>query len=440
MVYNTFNKEVRSKNIYLFIIGLLSYTSITIIGTIGISELILVFLSPFLFLMDLPKIRKEGTLILHVLSLLWIGGAILSDWIAETPFQIAIRGVAFPIVTFAALTGIGHFLRNNLRGLKYLIIGMFFSYIVSRFAFQSHVAGGYEAGTAEAIQAVMEYKLFWPVLISNIFTFPIQVWYLSVSNLYALPVTLACAFVNLYFGGRSLFLLGLTTFALLLSAAKSVRRIMAIKRHAIILLMLGMILGLVSHSIYRRAVNSGYLGEAEEVKYEQQTARGEGIFSLLLSGRSDFFISMFAALDRPILGWGSHALDKNGYMIDFSRKYGTDRGMADALRWSQLMGGVPRLPIHSHLTGFWCWHGIFGGLFWLYAIYIVIVGSFKGIGNYPWAFGYIAVTLPFQVWTMLFSPYSHRIPECTLIIFCAMILKSKPEMAYITSSNQKLWR
>ena len=439
MAYDSFNREIRRKNINLFIIGLLSYTSITIIGTIGISELLLVFLSPFLFLMDFPKIRKEGTLILHVLSLLWMGGAILSDWIAGTPFQIAIRGVAFPMVTFAALTGIGHFLRNNLYGLKYLIIGMFCSYIISIFTLQSHVSGGYEAGTAEALQAVVEYKLFWPVLISTILTLPIQAWYFSVPNLYAFSSTLVCAFVNLYFGGRSLFLIGFTSFVLLMSVNKKVRNIVLVKRNAVKYLILFFVIGFASSYIYKYAVKRGYLGEVEEIKYARQTERGEGIFALILSGRSDFFISMFAAFDRPILGWGTHALDMNGYMVDFARKYGTDKGMEDALRWAKIMGGTPRLPMHSHLTGFWCWHGIFGGLFWLYAIYIIIMGAFRGISNHPWAFGYIAVTLPFQVWTMLFSPYSHRIPECTLIIFCALISKNKPNMTYVSSSS-RLWQ
>lgn len=424
------SKEIRRKNVCLFLVGLFSYTSIRIIGMIGISELFLVVFSPFVFFRDAGRMRNEGTLLLSVLSLLWLFGAILADWMAKTPFEIAIRGVAFPVVTFASITSIASLVRNNLAGMKYLILGMFFSSIISIFAFQSHVMGGYESGTAEAIQAVMEYKLFWPLLISGIATLPIQVWYFSTPNWYALLVTLICAFVNLFFGGRSLFLIGFTSFFLLCAVMKNANKIRSLKNKILLFLLIFAAVGFITSHIYKMAIKKGFLGEYEERKYLSQTERGEGMMSLLLSGRSDFFVSLFAALDRPVIGWGSHALDEKGYLIEFARKYGTDKGVEDALRLSEIMGGTPRLPMHSHLTGFWCWHGIFGGLFWLYAIYIVVKGLIKGASNYPASFGYLSVAIPFQVWTMLFSPYSRRIPESALMVFCVMILNINRQKIY----------
>lgn len=420
-------KSSREKML-LFLIGTFSMTSIKLVGMIGISELIMLIVAPFVFLNKIYVLRKEGVMPILILTLLWFLGACLSDYLIGTPLLIALRGIAFPLVTFATIVCVYVCLRKDPYNLKYLIVGMTVSSILTIFFFKRNIG----SGAVSAIEQTISYKLFWASLFTLIFTLPMQINYFKTPLIYAIPASLALSIYDLHIGGRSMFLIALVTSIMFMFVRHNTNKLKFLRKYSLVFLGLLLFVGIFAGSIYKKAVKKGWMGEAELVKYEQQTGgRGEDLLSIVMSGRSDFFVSLIAALDRPILGWGSHALDYNNCQVDFALKYGSDKAIEEALQFRRRVG-IPRLPMHSPLTAFWAWHGIFGFLFWAYALYLILVVFIKHIADFPPYFGYLAISVPSFLWIILASPYTQRTGLCTLLAVCLLIknMKQLPQGAY----------
>ena len=125
----------------LFLIGVFSFTQISIGGKIGISEFPMVILAPFLFVTRLDFFRRNNLMPLCVLLLLWLCGAIYSDYYNNMPFAFSIRGMAVPIVLFSAVVCLSILLHDHLQDFKWLLLGVAISSVLSVFVFQRGRAG-----------------------------------------------------------------------------------------------------------------------------------------------------------------------------------------------------------------------------------------------------------------------------------------------------------
>ena len=301
-------------------------------------------------------------------------------------------------------------LRRNFDNLKWLLLGTAISGIISVFIFQRGGAGdtAAEFGLRAGVEEVIGYKLFWVNLLTAWLTLPIRGWYLKVSKGYSFFALSFLAIFSLLTGGRSAFLAVAVSLFLIMFAGKTRESLTFFKRHIVTIAVLLCFLGVVAKISYKYASTHGYMGEKEARKYEQSTEHGSG--------------ALVAALDKPIMGHGSVAIDDHGYVLDFLSKYG-DQETYERIVKIRRDFGARVIPAHSHIITYWMWHGIWGLIFWLVVIVLAIKTLFTRMHVYPPWFGYFAIAIPIFFWDVLFSPFGSRVQEATL--FVAFLLVSK---------------
>ena len=416
---------------YLFLIGLFSMTQVRLGAKLGISEFFCCLVGPFLFFADLPKFRRDGVMVFFNLLILWIVGACISDFVNHTAFWQLMRGIAVPVVVFCNSVCIYHHLRRDPHNLKWLIFGIALSSVLSIFVFQGGSAGDMaaEGDFSGAIDAVVGYKLFWFGVVDTWLSLPIEGWYFNTPMVYQYIAMSIIAIAAVATGGRSAFAVKMVCLFFIVIGARSIQSIRRIHRMFPVIFLGVLCLAVAVKGAYSYAAKHGYLNAEETEKYYDQSSKGTGFLSLLMSGRSEFFVGLIAALDKPLLGHGSCALDERGYRDEFLSKYGTTAEINKALEDRQFraqMGiRVGVIPAHSHVITYWMWHGIPGLLFWLYVLKLVIDTMWKRLAIIPEWFGYFAVVVPAWLWDYFFSPFGQRVTES--MMFCAMLVLLKLE-------------
>lgn len=401
--------------VLLFLIGMFSMTQIRLGPKIGISEAVCCIIGPFLFLKNISLFRRDGVMPFFLLLIFWMGGALFSDYLNQGYSYQLIRGASVPITLFCVSVCIYLLLRRNPLNLKWIIIGIALSSVLSIFVFQRGSAGDLaaEGQTAAAVERVVGYKLFWTDQVKTWLSLPIQCWYQSMPPAFMLLAIVGIAVSNAMAGGRSLFAVTLLSLLFVLVGGKTERTITRLKRHIPLMVAGLFLLMLLVKALYSYAATHGLLSEEETLKYESQTAHGSGIMALLKSGRADFFIGLDAALDRPIVGHGSQALDTKGYEREFVFEYGSDIERKNYL-CAEAKGYLRTIRAHSHIICYWMWHGVFALLFWIYVFCLLLQTIRKRLSLIPEWFGYFALTLPAFAWDYFFSPLGLRVNECVL--------------------------
>jgi hypothetical protein len=201
------------------------------------------------------------------------------------------------------------------------------------------------------------------------------------------------AAVALYLNARSLA--GQTVLAVLVTSLTTGRRRIS-GRQLLLIATAGAVVGTGLLLGYEYAASEGWLGVAAQDKYFAQST---GTLSLLEAGRADTFASIQAILDSPLVGHGSWARDINYAVQMFDRLAAAGYRVNYAALESDL------IPSHSHLLGAWVEHGVFGALFWLWALRTIgraLVLSLKRPTPLTGFVTYIAVTM---IWDIVFSPF-----------------------------------
>ena len=417
-------KESRFAAKWLFLIGMFSQTQISLGGKLGISEFFMAVCAPFLFAKNIQLLRRDGSLTYFCLILMWLAGAIFVDLYTHNYFRFMMRGIAVPITMFANSICIYVLLRKNLDNLKWLLLGVAISGVISIFVFQRGGAGEAAAayGMEAGMNAVMGYKLFWVFQLTAWLTLPIAGWYIKTSKAYSICALAFLSIFNLVSGGRSAFLVTMVSLLLIIFAGKTRESLQFLKKHIITILILLCLWGVGAKVAYKFAATHGYMGEEERRKYEISTSSGSSALNILMAGRSEFFIGLSAALDKPIMGHGSVAIDNYGYVLDFMHKYSSFEDYNRMMK-AREMFGVRIIPAHSHIINYWMWHGIFALLFWMYVFFMAAKTLFLRMYIYPQWFGYLAIVIPSFFWDVLFSPFGARVQEATLFVVLLIIAK-----------------
>ena len=440
MIQNGNDRHARNAALWLFLIGVFSQTQVSLVGKIGISEFAMACLAPFVFISNIPIFKRDGLVCFFWLLFLWLAGAVFVDVYTRNYFPFMLKGIAVPITLFANFVCIYVLLRHDLNNLKWLLLGIAISSVVSIFFFQRGIAGelasayGMEAG----VEKIVGYKLFWVSLLTTWLTLPITGWYQKVPKVYSIFALLFLAAFNLASGGRSAFLVAAMSVLLVTFAGKTRESLQFIKRHMGTMLVLLCVFGGAMKVVYEYAATHGFMGVEEKIKYEKSSEEGSSALHLLLDSRGGTFIGLFAALDKPILGHGSVAIDDYGYALDFFLKYGSLETYKN-VEEKRLEFGAHTIPAHSHIINFWMWHGIFGLVFWLYVIALALKTLFSGMHIYPPWFGYLAVTIPAFLWDVLFSPLGLRVNTATLfaVMFYVANIKRDESEAPVLWQNAK---
>ena len=424
----------KNTSFMLFMIGLGSMTQFHFIGSLGISELPIYVIAPFVFLLNYRCLKQDGFLPFIYLTLATCLGCIISSLINSTPVSFAIKGFAHPYSLFALIVVLHRLLRNNLNGLKWILIGICLSNIVNIFIFQPEVtiaSGGVVAEGRAALEQSLNDVLLIGSRAKAILCLPVSINYLSMPTSVSTVAVILAGIVFALFSqssGRSAAAALLMSAALIMIGRKSRISIRAIGRHIVLSCLCLAVAAFSLKAIYSKAAQGGLLGEGALQKYRQQTRAGDGFLQILMAGRMEFFCGVSACLDQPIFGFGPKAEDKNGYVESFMKKYGA---ADDYLKYLESLRNARRagrfvyrnIPTHSYIAMFWVYYGIAGLFLWLYVLWLFFMYLKKYAYVVPQWYGYMAVTIPFATWNIFFSPFAGR-PEKALYITCLLLVKA----------------
>jgi len=156
-----------------------------------------------------------------------------------------------------------------------------------------------------------------------------------------------------------------------------------------------MFMGFIFINGYEYVAQKGILGEKNLQKYESQASGNLGI---LIGGRSEILVSVYAIRDSPIIGHGSWAKDhRYADMLMY---------LKSVLGYTSAEPGEEGLiPSHSHIFGAWVEAGILGAVFWIWVLSLpirVLTGSYRTKEPLSPLIIFFSFIL---IWDILFSPY-----------------------------------
>lgn len=409
--------NTKSQSFLLFLIGLFSQTQIQVVGSIGISELVIFLIAPVIWVREYGVFRREKVTTVLNLLLLAMVGCVISCLANKTPLPAALRGFAAPYGFFAGVVVFYVILRRSPMSFKWYLLGVAISFVVCTFYFQQavEVSMAERAGYGDSAEKIMEGSIYWIGRLSGFIMWPIQGMYLQCPYLYSVLATFIFGVWAMISSasGRSAALIALVSSAVILIGGKTHRSMMRVQKWFILLLIGGATLVFIFKSVYTVAAGSGALGEKAQAKLEAQTRGGKDMLSLLMGGRLPVFIGAYACIKNPIWGYGPWAVDKDGITDDFLRRYGNaadyEQFVQEDVYYQKLgMARQHLLSGHSAIIGWWLWYGILGLPVWVYVLRLMYDTVRFRIATVPEFFGFFATMLPTYLWGMFFSPFGGR--------------------------------
>ena len=398
--------------ILLFLIGLGTSYRVPLFGQIGISEIFVFLLAPLIFLRDIPTLRRDKFMPMVMLTLLTVFGCIVSSMYNKTHTLFVLKGLAAPYSLFAGIVVLHGLLRKDPMSIRWLALGFGIAPIVSLYLHGNTISTEIDAESV-TMESINRLYVLTPLLLC-----PIAGWYLRLPRWYSIgvPFLWGAFCIATTASGRSTAVGVMAIGVLGLMAGKTRKTMTRCSRHFVLLVLSLAFFGAAFKVGYGYLAKKGTLGNVARQKYMTQTRDGSSLLAMLMAGRTAFFAGEYAAIDRPIVGFGPWARDYKGYSEYFMAKYGNAEDYAKYMRDSNRFKAVGLLPSHSHIISFWHSCGIVGLVFWLYVLWLVYVFFKKYIGAVPIFTGYVFVWAPAVVWAIMFSPFSQRMPIASLIV------------------------
>lgn len=412
-----------------FLLGLGS--KLQIISSLSFTELFVYTAAPIILFKEYQHLKKNGMLTFFYLSVAVACGCFIASMCNHTRFDYFLRGMA--VTTLLPCTIIvGHWmLRRDMAGFKWMLVGGALSSILCTFMFQqavevSMLAGG-ESG-ASAVQSIMSGPIFWiSRLNATLLAIP-KGWYINCPMVVSagIPLFMAAFSVLTSASGRSAALGALATVGFVLLGG---RKPSTIRRNICnrfwILIAMGIFGIFLAKFAYQTSAEQGWLGEKAQKKYESQTKGDKSMKALILGGRMASFCGLIACVDRPIIGFGPWAKDEGGYVDEFLRRYANAEDYEDYIATrlyyhSKGMVESGLIPGHAYITEFWLWYGIFGLLFWLYVMFVLLRYLKEDCWAVPQWYMWLAASIPGYFWGIFFSPWGDRVFNVTFVVACLM--------------------
>lgn len=397
-----------------------------IVASLSITEAFVLVTAICIAAKEFPYMKKNGIMPFFWLSVaLFLGGGI-SGIVNHTRFDFLVRGMAVLTLLPCSIIVCHWMLRKDMENFKWSLIGGALSGILSTFILQNayqrgHIGGGYEAVAAEDI---MNGPLWLVHRVGDLVLLYPTGWYLSCPLLLSamLPVGFALFALLTSVSGRGTFVRSIYTAALVLIGGKKQSKIKTrVCNRFFALAVLGGLLVFGLKGIYQYTASSGILGEAARIKYESQTRGDKSIGALLLGGRMESFCGLIACIDKPIIGFGPWAMDRNGYIGAFLSKYGTQEDYYSYFRSQLNSNDADLIPCHSYIVEFWCWYGIMGLIFWIYVMYLLVRYLKQDCYAVPQCYMWIAAGVPSYFWNVFFNPFAARVGSMMFVVACLMV-------------------
>jgi len=399
-----------------FQLGFLSALKINFFGEIYLGEIIfMVFLLSKFPRLNFPK----QELSLFFFAMLWASAQFVSDVNNGTQVNYALKGIFTPIFFIFTFLGFFSYFKKRFNRFPSFILGASFGALAQLLIFGGNAyfednmwkwgLGG------ELLSIVVIYLSFFVrgpkklLIFLVVFSFGVVSVINSARSLAFLPIISSILFL-IFHGNKQYSVIrwlkrGVTGLKLLIIVILS------------IIVMNGATTALFSSDRFLENFS-----EDVALKYKTQAA---GKYGMLLGGRPELLASVKAFLDKPFLGHGSWAMDKEFYYTDMINELKLELGYENIRAdYSK----IKLVPAHSFLTGSVVWAGIFGGLFWLVLINKVLKIFILNINVLPIYF-YTGVI--FFVWDFLFSPFMAITRWHTALFLATFFLYS-----YLLNTNQ----
>ena len=438
--------DTRTSNLLLFLFGLFALLQVKLIGSIGISEIVVYLLAPFVFIGNIRLLRHDGFMPIIYLSFMVMTGCTLSSWHNNTPLPLFARGFAQIYSLFAFPVVFHKLIRDNLRGVRWLLLGMCISMVVNVFVFRqsyevSMLAGG--LNNDDTTRLIMNGPLFWLNRVGNFLVWPMEGWYFQTPMPFTLFSVVAMAIFSMVTSdsGRSATAYAIAAAGVICMGGKSIRRMRKLQNHFWTLAIGGLCLAVLLKAGYNFLAKNQLLNEKAQHKYERQFKQGGGLVQILVGGRSETFAGLLACFDEPIWGFGPWSYDEKGYYINFVAKYGTAEDYDDfhkRYEQARMMGFLPSMPSHSHIIGFWIRYGILGLTYWLYIVYCMYRHFRRNMAAIPQWFGMMTLWLVSNCWHVIFSPYGRRVNDMlfvTCLLLCDAVRRGRIPLPYEMQSE-----
>lgn len=407
-----------------FLVGLGS--QLQIVASLSFTELFALIAAPFIFLKECQNMKRVGITPLFTLSLLVVVGCAIACYLNDSETWAMIRGMATVCLLPCLIVLSYWLLRQNMNGFKWMLVGLCISSILCTFIFQKSVevtvAGGYGSVGASDITSA---PLYWVKRLKDLFYLPSSGWYLKCPLLYSVFMPLCMAVYALLTTGGTGRAFALTCIAgsvLILVGRKKMESMRLISLKFYFWVLMGLICVIVITKGYSYAARNNYLGDKARQKYENQTKGSDSLGAIIMGGRMDSFCGLLAALDKPIIGFGPWAIDKNGYAQEFLFKFGNIEDYENYVKTEEFnlsRGFSYRLiPCHSYISTFWVSYGIFGLVFWLYAAWLVIRFIRYDSWVVPQWYMWLVVSTPVFFWDLFFSPFAARFETMLFLVAC----------------------
>lgn len=388
-----------NKSSAMLIAGLLPFTQLIelkLVGTLFLQDLIAVFLLPILLAIT-PQARKllKPLKLFLLLALVWLAGAILTDFLVESAFEDLARGWSKILLYAIHAVVLWLLSRGNLTVLAIYLVASGFSYGVKALVLPSELAEAdpWKFGVGIGLLLIAS-------SLSAIFS---RKWFLV--RQIPIILTLLVGTLSLLLNSRSLFAIALlsvlyTVGASFLSNRLPLQRFIN-RGSFLLIIILGLLFSQLMSAGYGELASRGTLGEAARTKYVAQTA---GNMSLLQGGRPESLVSIQAIKDSPFIGHGSWAKDRYYTNMYFNElKW---RGLVVESQWIYFdRDQKDIIPSHSHLLGSWVESGILGAPIWIYSIILAFEALYVVIKLRSIPSLMVIATAFFLIWDVLFSPF-----------------------------------
>ena len=407
-----------SKNwIVPLLMGAFANTQMRIVGSIGISEFIMCIVAPFIFMHNFTLLKKDGFGTWIFLTIFLNIGCVASAVYNHTQYDLFLRGFATTYSLSACTVCFHHVLRKDIGLFRFVLLGLAISSIINIFAFHQGAEGAEAEKLGGATVAnLTSGTLFWLSRLIKWLMLPINGWYLQTPLWYSIitPVGIAAYSIIGTASGRSAALGVLSGIFFVIVAGKSSLRMQRISKNIGMTFISVIISGFFLKFVYTELGRNGLLNDKQMVRYEEQTEGGTktDTLSLLMHGRVEFFCGLYAAIQRPIWGYGPWPVDEENLYLEFLGKYGGVEDYekaAEIVAYRTMTGRKAWLPSHSQIIQFWQWFGLPGLLIMLYSLYLKLEFLRKYLHLIPQLYGIMVVGLISEMWHFFFSPFGNRV-------------------------------
>lgn len=399
--------HINHKDLLLFFVGILSLIKVRFFGTFALAELLAIasiFFIPWWRCLDNKKVRT-----LISLAFLWLTSVLISDLYNDSTFINSIKGAFNVILLILDIPFVYWAFNDRPRRILYYWLGVGIGSLIQFYYFSS-----YESEFEYDVWRVYAYDIGFIALSGYL--------YFRGLKKISLIVIEGFAVWSLFHSSRNIFLCATIAVVLLMYIERiihgGVSQTMATYRKKTLFIFGSVALGaIIASNAYEYTASKGILGELAYNKYQMQKNTEAG----LASGRLDFVISWHLITENPIWGYGSYALDKDGYKNRYLERHGYE------VQGEEKEDNM--LPGHSYFLGAWVYSGILSVPFWGYVLYQLFLclscGTFL---KQPRIMGLVVLLMCSYLWKILFSPFADRI----LIISFLMIL-------LFLKSNNEYW-